>query len=110
MSTKPVVFKRGTTFSFVVRIPSEFEDGFFTNWVTKAQVRKEKNDQDTGLIANLATVWVDSTLSRELALHHHLTDKWPLGNAEVDVLMISPEGQRLRTSTILFNIVREITK
>lgn len=110
MSNKPIAFKRGTTFSFVVEIPSSFEDGFFNTWVTKAQVRKERNDQESGLIANLATFWVDAQSSRQLALHHHLTDKWPLGHAEVDVLLISPEGQRLRTSTILFNIEREITR
>ena len=110
MSNKPVSFKRGTTFSFVVEIPSSFEDGFLSTWLTKAQVRKERNDQQSGLIANLATFWVDQESSRQLALHHHLTDKWPLGLAEVDVLFISPEGQRMRTSTILFNIEREITR
>lgn len=110
MSTKPVVFKRGSTFAFAVRVPSSFEDGFFTNWVVKAQLRKEKNDQENGLIANLAPVWLDSELSRDLAIYHYLTDKWPLGIAEMDVLLISPEGQKIKTNTIVFSIERGITK
>lgn len=110
MTTKPVPFKRGTTFSIVVPMPPEFEDGFFSTWITKAQIRKEKNSQENGLIANLATFWVDAETSRELTLQHHLTDKWPLGTAEVDVLMTSPEGQKFSTNTILINIERSITK
>lgn len=108
--SKPVPFKRGTTFSFVLAIPSTIVDGFFLDWDVKAQIRKERNNTPTGLIADLSTMWVDEETTRSLALAYSNTDGWPLGIAEVDVLFVSPTGQRLRSETMVFSIEREITQ
>lgn len=108
--TKPIPFKRGTTFSFVLEIPSTTVDGFFMDWGVKAQIRKQNNDNASGLIADLTTSWVDAETTRSLILSFSMTDKWPLGIAEVDVLYTAPSGQRMRSHTITFNIEREITQ
>mgnify|MGYP003544896685 FL=1 len=108
--TKPIPFKRGTTFSFVLEIPSTTVDGFFMDWGVKAQIRKQNNDNASGLIADLTTSWVDAETTRNLILSFSMTDKWPLGIAEVDVLYTAPSGQRMRSHTITFNIERDITQ
>ena len=108
--TKPIPFKRGTTFSFVLAIPSTTVDGFFMDWGVKAQIRKQNNDNASGLIANLTTSWVDEETTRNLTVGFAMTDKWPLGIAEVDVLFTAPSGQRMRSHTLTFSIEREITQ
>lgn len=108
--SKPVPFKRGTTFSFVLDTPSSIVDGFFLDWDVKAQIRKERNNTPAGLIANLSIMWVDEETTRNLTLSYNNTDSWPLGIAEVDVLFVSPTGQRMRSETMVFSIDRQITQ
>ena len=110
MATKPIQFKRGSTFSLMFRIPDRFAAGFFRNWRITAQLRKERNDGPNGLIADIGCFWGDPTTATRVVLNHMLTDKWPLGNAEMDILLTSPDGQRVRTKTIPVTIQRGITR
>ena len=106
----PLPFKRGQTFSFSMRIPDSIADGFLASWQPTAQLRRARNDSPSGLIAEIACYWLDPDTSRVLGFHHHPTDGWPLGPAEFDVLFTSAGGQTLRSNTILFDIVRGITR
>lgn len=110
MATKPIIFKRGSTFSMMFAIPDRFEAGFFKDWFIKAQIRKEKNDGPNGLIADIGCFWGDPLTATRVVLHHSLTDKWPLGNAEMDILFESVDGSRVRSSTIPVIIQRGITR
>lgn len=110
MATTPIQFKRGSTFSRMFIIPDRFEAGFFKNWSIRAQLRKEKNDGPNGLIADIGCFWGDPKTATRVVLHHSLTDKWPLGNAEMDILFTSVDGSRVRTSTIPVIIQRGITR
>lgn len=102
-------FKRGTTFSFMFAIPENIPNGFFKTWVPTAQIRKAMVSGPDGLVAKLACFWADPATTRYLIMHHSVTDKWPLGNVEMDVLFQSAAGEQIRTNTIIFNIQRGIT-
>lgn len=52
--TKPVPFKRGSTFSFALAIPDDVPDGTFVAWKPMAQIRRARNDSSSGLIADIA--------------------------------------------------------
>lgn len=108
--TKPVPFKRGSTFSFALAIPDDVPDGTFVAWKPMAQIRRARNDSSTGLIADIAVFWADPLTTRVLVFHHNVTEKWPVGEAELDVLFLSAGGQTIRSSTVLFDIQRGITK
>ena len=105
----PTPFKRGTTFSFMFAIPDELPNGYFKDWVPSAQLRRAMNNQPDGLIANVSCFWADPATTRYLIVHHTLTQRWPLGNAEFDILFQSSSGERLSSTTALFNIQRGIT-
>lgn len=104
-----IPFKRGSTFAFMFAIPPEIPNGFFKTRLPTAQIRKAMNSRPDGLIANIACFWADPASTRYLIFHHSLTDKWPIGNAEMDVLFESSSGEKLRTTTAIFNIQRGIT-
>ena len=109
-SMKPIPFKRGATFSFVVNIPEDVPDGYFRDWQVVSQVRRAKNDMSSGLIASLGSRWDNSATTRKLILFDAMTDRWPLGLAEVDVVFNAGTGYRVRSKTLLFNIERGITR
>ncbi len=110
MTTKPVPFKRGATFGFAMTIPEEIPDGTLASWLPKAQLRRVRNDSPSGLIADIAVFWLDPATARTLVFHHNVSGNWPIGEAELDVLFTSAGGQTIRSSTILFDIQRGITK
>lgn len=110
MATSPITFKRGATFSYMFSIPDTVDAGFFKNWFIKAQLRREKNDSPNGLIADIGCFWGDPKTATRVVLHHQQTDKWPLGNAELDILFQSVDGTRVRTKTIPVTIQRGITR
>lgn len=110
MAISPITFKRGSTLSLMFRIPERFDAGFFKDWFITAQLRKEKNDSPNGLIADIGCFWGDPTTATRVVLNHQLTDKWPLGNAELDILFTSVDGTRVRTNTIPVVIQRGITR
>lgn len=110
MITKPVPFKRGSTFGFAMTIPDTIPDGTFASWKPMAQLRRARNDSSSGLIADIAVFWGDPKTTRTLVFHHNVTERWPVGEAELDVLFLSAGGQTIRSTTVLFDIQRGITK
>lgn len=111
MPTTPVSFKRGSTFSFMMKIPDTFADGFFRAYLPTAQLRRARNDQPNGLIADISCYWADPNTTRMLCFHNNSTDGWPLGLCELDAKFTAAAGgSKIRTNTVLFNIVRGITK
>lgn len=110
MAVSPIQFKRGSTFSLMFKIPERFDAGFFKNWAVTAQLRRAKNDSSTGLIADVSCFWGDPDTATRVVLHHMLTDRWPLGEAELDILFTSMDGSRVRSSTIPVRINRGITR
>jgi hypothetical protein len=109
MPSTPTAFKRGQTFSFAMKIPDTIEDGFLRSWLPRAQLRKARNTSADGLIAEVSCFWADPKTTRLLTLHHSLTAKWPIGEAELDVVFTSAGGTQIRSRTIKFQIERGIT-
>ena len=110
MATTPVTFKRGSTFSMKLKMPVAIEPGTLKNWFIKAQLRRRHNDLPSGLVADISAYWADPTTATVVVLHHPLTDKWPLGDAELDVMFTSAGGQKLSSKTISVSIERGITR
>jgi len=106
----PTIFRRGTTFSYAVNIPSAFHDGYFRLWDIKASVRKLNNETRNGLVGTLLTHWENALTTRRLIVFNGDTDQWGLGPAETDVLFISSTGYRIRTKPLFINIERGVTK
>lgn len=107
---EPVVFKRGSTFSYLFKIPENIPEEFFKDWIVSAQLRREKSEANNGILADINTLWVDGSKSKVLLLYHSMTDKWNLGPAELDILFESTGGHKIRSNTIPFIISRGITK
>ena len=106
----PIPFKRGSTFAFKVKIPRSIPAGYYREWKVESQIRRAKNDGDSGHIADLSCRWEVIEHTRVLVISDNLTNEWPLGLAEVDVLLTSPDGIRQRTETLTFDIDRGITR
>lgn len=109
MAVSPIKFKRGSSFSISLNIPSSIANGSFYGWTTKAQIRKKDNDLPNGLIADLICRWVDPNATRTLIIENNSTDEWPICDAEFDVLFTSPNGQRVRSNTVPVIIQRGVT-
>lgn len=100
---KPLwALKRGASFNLTVRIPSKFADGHFSGWGLQSAVRTPNG----GLIAPLTAVWVDPVVARFVHLQCLDTRAWPVGDAEFDVVLVSPTGFRWPTSTARFTLVK----
>lgn len=104
-----IKFKRGSTFAFMFEVPEEVADGFFRNWLPKAQLRKSQNTTSKGLIADLDCYWNDEVTARQIIVRHLKTDSFPLGDAELDIRLESSNGETIQTSTIVIKIERGIT-
>lgn len=104
-----ICFKRGSTFAFMFDVPAEVPDGFFRNWVPKAQLRKSRSDTARGLIADLSAYWNDQVKARQIIVRQLETDHFPLGECELDIRLESASGETIQTSTIMFKIERGIT-
>lgn len=100
---KPLwALKRGASFDLKVRIPSKFADGHFAGWGLQSAVRTPNG----GLIATLNAEWVDPVVARFVHLQCLDTRAWPVGDAEFDVVLVSPTGFRWPTSTARFTLVK----
>lgn len=108
--TRAITFKRGQTFSYVFRIPEKFSPGFFADWAISAQIRKARNTSPSGIIADINASWIDGPYENVLLLYNQSSDDWDLGDAEVDIRFESTGGHVIRTQTVPFTIVHEITK
>ncbi|QYW01912.1 minor tail protein [Stenotrophomonas phage Piffle] len=110
MCTQPTLnFKRGSTFAFVFSVPAEVPDGFFRNWVPKAQLRKARTDTSRGLVADLDCFWDNDVKARLIHVRQLVTDDWPLGEMELDIRLESVNRETIQTSTITIKIERGIT-
>lgn len=109
MTDFPKTFKRGATFSFVVKISDKVEDGYLKNWEVLAQVRRLNDTSPKGLLSTLGSRWEDPELTRRLYLFDGSTDKWPLGPVQLDVVFKNAAGFRLRSKTVNFEVVRGIS-
>lgn len=104
-------FPRGTTFTCPVSIPETVPIGYFADWEVKAELRRRHNPDDIGLIATLATQWIDPGTNRQLLLSFTNTDDWPVCTAELDVLFTNTTtGEKLRTSKLEVEITRGVTQ
>ena len=110
MDEPNLVFTRGQTFSFVMQLPDTIKNGFMRNYLPKAQIRKYKSNQANGLIADLNCFWADPKTTKMLTLYHNLTDNWPVGLAELDVVFEGADGTAIRSTTVVVQIVRGITR
>lgn len=103
-------FKRGTTFSFLLQLPNNVDDGFFANWTPRAQLRKRGVELTKGLVQEVACHFTDAEVAKIVRVFEEDTDSWPIGLVELDVLFEGPNGERVASETLVFDIVREITK
>lgn len=110
MTSSPIYFTRGSSFNVTMKIPSNIEDGMFKDWTVKCQVRKLGNEMPSGFIAEVPVFWVDPVTTRVVGIKHDATDKWPVGEAEFDILFTSPKGEKLRSRRIQFTITRGVTQ
>lgn len=110
MTTRPMKFKRGGSFSTTFTIPSEYNDGHFANWLPLAQVRCASNALPNGLVAVLDCAWEDKVLARKMGVMIKNTDKWPTGLIHVDVLLTSPSGENFRTDPLVLDCVPGVTE
>ncbi|MDP2262683.1 MAG: hypothetical protein Q8K24_05940 [Hydrogenophaga sp.] len=109
MSTRRPEHKRGDTFSHAGEI-TVADAGTpvldLTGWQGRSQVRSQLND---ALIADLEFTWLDAT-QRLCALRCQDTSTWPLGEAEIDIQLTSPDGDVVSTGTTVFAVVKDVTR
>lgn len=103
-------FIRGQDFNVVLHLPVTVQEGEFENWVPTSQVRRLDNAGPGGLIADLSVTWVDPIKAISLHFQFPDTSDWPLGPAELDLVLTSPEGFTKRSLPIRFNITYGVTK
>lgn len=102
-------FKRGSTFQLTLVVPAEYPNGHFTAYRLRSQLRRYRHTGQDGLIATLICNWVDPIATRELAISANDTADWPLGPAELDVLLTAPNGVRLHSGSVQLEIMRGVT-
>lgn len=99
--------KRGDSFHRLASIPESFADGYFLGWTVSSQIRTKPGK----LVAELTCEWVDPATTRTLSLKALDTKAWAVGAVEMDIQFTrSSDGFVLSTSTISFEIVKDITR
>lgn len=109
MTTRPMKFKRGDSFSTTFTMPAQYDDGHFANWLPLAQVRCQANVLPAGLVANLDCAWEDKVLARKMGVLVKNTENWPIGLIHVDVLLTSPSGEYFRTDPLELEVEPGVT-
>lgn len=100
--------KRGDSFDRLTNIPIVFADGYFVGWTVTAQVRTAQYSKP---IADLVCTWINPATTRILQLQCIDTTLWTLGMAEMDIQFVrTSDGYTTSTSTIQFEIVRDVTR
>lgn len=107
---KAAVFKRGASFQFTFSFPESVTPGQFAGWTVRAELRRFRHPHAEGLISAIPAVWDNTETEARVTVTQHDTEAWPLGLAEFDILLTSPTGQKVLTSTLLFDIQRGITR
>jgi hypothetical protein len=111
-STEPRIFKRGPDFNITLSLPTYVVAGHFSTYTGTAQIRKYQDSTEEGLIADLVFEWIDPEDARSFTIKCTDTSDWPLGLAEMDVLLTGPgeNGAKIGTGTVLIQITRGITQ
>ncbi len=99
--------KRGDTFDVSGQIT--VTDGgaplpSLVGWVGRSHLRNITGE----LIAELTFTWVDAS-QRLCRIHAGSTTGWPVGQAELDIELTSPEGHIVSTETARIKIVKDVT-
>ena len=102
--------KRGSTFSLAFSLPDCIDEGFFSTWKVEAQLRKEGNTMPSGLIANLTAQWDDPVKAKNILVYYKDTSSWPLGLAELDIQLVSIDGFKRSTETVIIDLIHGVTK
>jgi hypothetical protein len=103
-------FARGASFEVIMSLPINVPDMYFHTWQPLSQIRQAGNLTKDGLIGELTFTWLeDGEGGRKFMLSSEETDRWPFGDAELDVLFSSPTGRRIRTKKLTVKIVPGIT-
>ena len=104
-----ITFKRGDTFSMtgVVKVAGVVQD--MTGWTIKSQIRKRKVTEASGLISELVCAWVSPELGA-LIISDATTSDWPACDAEIDIRVTSPTGDKTTTSTAQITIAEAVTR
>lgn len=110
MNKRPMIFKRGGSFSTTFTIPAEYSDGHFAGWLPLAQVRCESNTLPAGLVVTLDCAWEDAIITRKMGVLIKNTDNWPAGLIHVDVLLTSPFGEGYRTDPLVLECVPGVSE
>jgi len=108
-TSEPRIFKRGPDFNVTLALPTYVAPGFFSDYTGTAQIRRYQDDSEEGFIANLTFAWVDVEDARAFTLVNQDTSEWPLGLAELDVILENTDGKKVGTATVLLKIERSIT-
>lgn len=102
--------KRGDTFDVSGPITVDVNGETVTDltgWQGRSQIREQKTD---AVIVSLAFEWLDASQGL-MRLHAPAgTTAWPLGPAEIDIELESPEGAIVSTETTHIIITKDITR
>ncbi len=101
-------FSRGSSFEAIMSLPASIDENYFQLWIATSQLRQYGKITKTGFIADLDFTWIDGW---KFILTSDETDKWPLGEAELDVLFTHPTtGRRIRTKKLRIKIKHGVTE
>lgn len=107
ITPKPIEFKRGTTFTYLVMIPKDIGNVVDKQWTTYSSMRKLKNNTSLGHIAFLESKWEpedqESTYN-SLTISANDTREWPLGLVELDVMLKANDGTIYASDKVIFDI------
>ena len=105
----PIIIKKGADFSYTLEIPASIVGNRLTQTHPTAQLRRDRSNLPSDLIAELATRWVDPATGRKLEVSHQSTWDWPVGLAEFDVLFTTMDGRTEYSTTVKVDIQPGIT-
>ena len=103
-------FKRGTTFAYAGTFPVADAGGNpvdLTGWFGQSQLRRA--DATAELVEDLSFQWLDPA-AQTFVIRAADTTLWPLATLEIDVVLTSPTGERIASSTTKITVEREVTK
>ena len=103
--------KKGTTFNHVGPLSifdiDDNEIADLTGWSGRAQAKSKK----TGDVFDFSFSFLsESPAIVQLRVEEDYSDTWPVGHYDMDIRLISPEGDSTATDTILFVQEEGVTK
>lgn len=102
---------QGQSFSMIVSLGPDVEIGEYKDWTAKCQLRRYQNRLPSGLLAEFPVEALDPDNTNLYLLVHKDTAGWPIGKAELDLILTHPsEDFHLRTSKLNIDILRGVTQ